>query len=59
MACAYVRLKNHDKAFELLGKAIDEGYVNRRSFETDNDLDPLRSDARFQTLLGRLPKAGG
>ena len=59
MACAYARLKNFDKAFELLGKAIDEGYVNRQNFETDTDLAALRADARFQALLARLPRAIG
>lgn len=56
MACAYARLKNYDKAFEMLGKAIDEGYTVRNSFETDTDLDVLRTDNRFKTLLDRLPK---
>ena len=57
MACAYVRLKEFDKAFEMLGKAVDEGYTVRESFETDTDLVPLRSDDRFKTLLNRLPAA--
>ncbi len=57
MACAYVRLKQNDKAFEMLNKAADESLNNRNSFETDTDLAPLRSDARFQALLARLPKA--
>lgn len=57
MACAYVRLKQNDKAFEMLNKTVDEGFVNRQTFETDTDLAPLRADARFQTLLARLPKA--
>ena len=56
MACAYIRLKQNDKAFETLGKAIDEGFVDRQTFETDTDLAPIRSDARFQQVLGRLPK---
>ena len=56
MACAYARLKNYDKAFEMLGKAIDEGYTVRNSFETDTDLDVLRTDSRFKALLDRLPK---
>jgi pentatricopeptide repeat protein len=56
MACAYARLKQTDKAFEMLDKAIDEGFTNRRAFETDEDLAPLRSDARFQKVLARLPK---
>lgn len=55
MACAYARLKQNDKAFEMLNKTIDEGYTNRQTFETDTDLAPLRADARFQELLKRLP----
>ncbi len=54
MACLYIRLKQNDKAFETIGKAIDEGFVDRQTFETDTDLAPLRSDARFQKVLGRL-----
>ncbi len=57
MACAYVRLKQTDKAFELLNKTIDEGFTNRQTFETDTDLAPIRTDMRFQKLLERLPKA--
>lgn len=57
MACAYTRLKQTDKAFEMLNKAVDEGFNNRNTLETDTDLAPLRADARFQTLLNRLPKA--
>ena len=56
MACAYARLKNADKAFEMLSKAIDEGYVVRNSFETDTDLAGLRTDGRFKAILDRLPK---
>ena len=56
LACAYARLKNLDKAFEMLGKAIDEGYTVRNSFETDTDLADLRTDSRFRALLERLPK---
>ena len=59
MACAYARLKQTDKAFEMLNKAVDEGMNNRQTFETDTDLASLRADARFQTLLARLPKAAG
>ena len=56
MACLYIRLKQNDKAFETIGKAIDEGFVDRQTFETDTDLAPIRSDGRFQQILGRLPK---
>ena len=57
MACAYIRLKQNDKAFEMLGKTVDEGFVDRPTFETDTDLAPIRSDARFQQILARLPKS--
>jgi tetratricopeptide (TPR) repeat protein len=57
MACAYARLKQIDKAFEKLNKAVDEGFSNRRTIETDDDLAPLRGDPRFAELLKRLPAA--
>ncbi|MBX7173345.1 MAG: tetratricopeptide repeat protein [Pyrinomonadaceae bacterium] len=56
MACAYVRLKQTDKAFEMLNKAVDEGFANRNTLETDEDMKPIREDSRFQQLLTRLPK---
>lgn len=57
MACVYSLSKQTDKAFEMLEKAINEGFTDRNTFETDPDLEPIRSDPRFQTLLTRLPKA--
>jgi tetratricopeptide (TPR) repeat protein len=56
MACAYARLKQNDKAFEMLDKAIEAGFNDRNTLETDTDLAPIRSDGRFQALLARLPK---
>jgi tetratricopeptide (TPR) repeat protein len=56
MACAYARLKQSDKAFEMLGKAIDEGFANRETLEKDEDLAALRSDPRFAALTSRIPK---
>lgn len=57
IACVYSLGKQTDKAFEWLNKAIDEGFTNRNTFETDEDLAPIRSDSRFQQVLARLPKA--
>jgi pentatricopeptide repeat protein len=54
MASAYVRLGQMDKAFEMLGKAVDEGFKTRSTFEGDEDLAPLRSDPRFGELVKRL-----
>jgi tetratricopeptide (TPR) repeat protein len=55
LACAYARLKNLDKAFEMINKAIDEGFANRGTLESDSDLASLRSDPRFKKALERLP----
>lgn len=56
MACVYAISKQTDKAFEMLGKAIDAGYTDRSQFETDTDLTSIRNDPRFTQILARLPK---
>lgn len=56
LASGYARLKQNDKALDALSKAIDEGFSNRATMEKDEDLAALRTDARFQQLLARLPK---
>ncbi len=56
MACAYARLKDADKAFEMLNKAVDEGLTGRRTYEADTDFEGLRSDPRFARLLARMPQ---
>jgi len=55
MACAHARLGHADQAFENLGKAIDAGFTNKQLMQQDEDLASIRSDARFGTLLGRIP----
>ncbi len=57
IACVYSLGRQPEKAFEWLNKAIDEGFTNRQTIETDVDLAPLRSDPRFQQILTRLPMA--
>jgi tetratricopeptide (TPR) repeat protein len=54
LGCAYVRLGRVDDAFTALGRAVDEGLVERRVYQGDTDLDPLRGDARFARLMERL-----
>ncbi len=56
MACAYARIKDIEKALEMVGKAIDAGYSNRTSMEADEDLVIVRSDPRFAQIVGRIPK---
>ena len=53
LACAYSKSGNPDKAFAALEKAIDHGFNFRNQFEHDPDLDPLKSDNRFQVLLAK------
>lgn len=57
MACGYARLKQKDKAIETLSKAVAEGFIDRNTYETDEDLNSLRTEPRFQELLARLPKS--
>jgi tetratricopeptide (TPR) repeat protein len=57
LACGYARLGRRDQAWHALEQAVAEGYSNRASLETDPDLAPLRSEARFTALLARLPAA--
>jgi Tetratricopeptide repeat len=51
LACAYSRLKQNDKAFEWLEKTIIVGNGGGLTPETDDDLENLRSDTRFQKTL--------
>lgn len=57
LAIGYFRLKQNDKGFEMLNKAVDEGFNNRATYEGDTDFAAVRADARFQKLLERLPKS--
>jgi Flp pilus assembly protein TadD len=54
LACGYARLGEKDKAIASLEQAITAGFKDKKQFESDDDLKPLRDDARFQTLLGGL-----
>jgi tetratricopeptide (TPR) repeat protein len=55
LACANARLGRHDKAFEMLSHAVDEGFSDRATLESDTDLAPLRADPRFAALAARIP----
>jgi tetratricopeptide (TPR) repeat protein len=58
LACGYVRIGRKDDALVALGKAVEQGLTDRRTFEQDDDLAPLRGDARFQQLLAGLGSRG-
>jgi adenylate cyclase len=53
-ACAMVRLRDFDTAIELLEAIIDRSSEGALVWlETDNDLDPIRIDPRFQAMIAR------
>ena len=54
VACAYSNMGQIDDAIACLEKAVQNGFGHREWFENDSDLDPLRSDERFQALMKRL-----
>jgi TolB-like protein/Flp pilus assembly protein TadD len=51
VACLYALEGEHDKAFASLEQAARAGFGNREWLERDPDLEGLRSDPRFQTML--------
>src|SRR5687768_3181023 len=54
LAGTCVKLEQPGRAFELLARAIDGGFLCLPAFETDVYLAPLRSSAEWQPLLERL-----
>jgi len=43
-----------DEELKRLENAVDFGFGHKAWIEHDTDLDPLRSDPRFQAVLARL-----
>ncbi|HJQ65142.1 MAG TPA: protein kinase [Gemmatimonadales bacterium] len=54
VACSFASLGMIDDAIACLEKAVQNGFGHREWLENDSDLNPVRADPRFQTLLGRL-----
>lgn len=50
-AAALARLGDADGAIDWLGRAIEAGFSQVQTLQTDDDLAPLRKDARFQALV--------
>ncbi|MGD8992282.1 MAG: tetratricopeptide repeat protein [Desulfobacterales bacterium] len=51
IACMYARLNKPDQSIEWLKKAIDKGYTNWESIQTDADLENLRGLDAYQELI--------
>jgi tetratricopeptide (TPR) repeat protein len=54
IACAYALMNKPEQAIKWLEVAADDGFPCYPLFERDNNLDNLRQDPRFVTLLARL-----
>jgi adenylate cyclase len=57
VACAHALLGEHDRAIELLDRAIRQGRGNLGWIEHDTDFSSLRGDPRFEAIVGRLRAA--
>lgn|SRR5579863_3947652 len=53
LACSYSNLENLDAAFDALRRAFDLGYRDYRHMLRDPDLENVRRDRRFKTLLDK------
>ena len=54
-ACVYTALGLFDEALKCLEAVIKHGGLSREWSTNDPDLDPLRSDPRFQALVATIP----
>lgn len=57
LACYYSRGGNAEKALQLLGEALERDPSLAKQASTDTDLTPLRTDARFQSMLAKAEKS--
>ncbi len=54
LACGLAILHKADGAFEALDHAIAKGFQSKDQVVNDPDLESLRNDSRYQSLLARL-----
>tara|TARA_A100001015_G_scaffold107665_1_gene119430 strand:- start:16541 stop:16954 length:414 start_codon:yes stop_codon:yes gene_type:complete len=52
LGCSFALNEQTDEAFEALSKAIEYGYDDYEWMKNDSDLDGLRDDKRYKSLLG-------
>lgn len=56
IACAYAIMNRHEQAIKWLESAANDGFPCYVLFEKDHNLDNLRQDPRFQSLVARLKR---
>lgn len=57
LACAHSRLKQVDKAYEWLNKALTSGFNQFSKIQTDPDLENVRADSRYPELQKTADRA--
>jgi len=58
-ACACAALGHHDRAFDYLDRAVEQGFAERSIYESSEMLGALHGRAEWMTLLARLGEPGG
>jgi adenylate cyclase len=59
LACAYAVLGRHERALDLLDRAVRHGRGNLAWIEQDPDFGKLRGDPRFEAIVDRLREQSG
>jgi len=54
IACAYAAMNKPEQAIKWLQAAADDGFPCLPLFETDRNLETIRKDPKFVSLLNRL-----
>ncbi|MBI3986228.1 MAG: hypothetical protein HY343_04885 [Lentisphaerae bacterium] len=54
LACSQALVGQRDEALHSLGKAVDLGYRDAQWMLSDGDLESLRGEEMFRTLLHRI-----
>jgi tetratricopeptide (TPR) repeat protein len=54
LACRYALLRQADLALRTLRRAVELGFRDFGTLRRDRDLDPIRKDPRFRSLLREL-----
>lgn len=54
VACAYTAANKIEKGLEYLDKAVHAGFARKDWIKFDSDLDPLRSNPKFDNIIQKL-----
>lgn len=57
LGCSLALLKRRDSAMQALERAVELGYSDHEWMSRDRDLESLREDSGFKTLLERITRS--